>query len=257
MHTAVTIEHPELGIPGLSESQRKTRLIATLTETTADYNHCRNVFERNVYNTLNKLVGGFTYISSEAFTSIGYSLDAEVLLGPDAKPVPIPRWWKYRKIDSVQKALQGISQSDGPASSSITLDSFVSNLKSAETSQISAACENSGTSALETGGGDSGQACDLLTDMKSEQYKYFITLASDWAELTSSPSLPVARKIAVEMDGPIHFAVNCRHLTGNTLLKRRQLTALGWEVISVSHGVLLLSHKCWYYVAAIRKNIPL
>ena len=239
MDTAVTVEHPELGIPGLSESQKKTRLISALTTTTSDYNHSRTLFERNVHNSLNKLVGGFLYISSEAFTSVGYSLDAEVLIGPNAKPVPIPRWWKYRKIDSVRKVLQGINQSDGLATSSATLDSFVSNLKSVETSQDCTTCGNgaTSTSTLEAAGEDSVPVYDLLTDMESEQYKYYITLASDWAGLTQSPSQPMARRIAVEMDGPMHFAVNSRHLTGSTVLKRRQLTAMGWEVISVSDAV--------------------
>ena len=237
LHTAVTVERPELGIHGLNETQKKERVIAALSKTPSDYNYCRTLFERNVHNALRKITGGFVYISSQAFTSVGYTLDAEILLSPNNKPISIPRWWRYRKIDSVQKALMGITQSNSQATNSDDFNSFLSNLKSVETSQNETICNGSSTS--EAAGTDSASVYRLLTDMKSEQYKYYITLASDWVDLTESPSLPVhaTRRVAVEIDGPMHFAVNCSHLTGSTALKRRQLTALGWEVISVSNTV--------------------
>ena len=234
LHTAVTVERPELGIHGLNETQKKETIIAALSMTPSDYNYCFTRFERNVINALRKITGGFEYISSQAFTSVGYTLDAEILLSPNNKPISIPRWWRYRKIDSVQKALMGITQSNSQATNSDNFNSFLSNLKSVETETI---CNGSSTS--EAAGTHSASAYHLLTDMKSEQYKYFVTLASDWADLTEFPSLPVHanRRVAIEVDGPMHFAVNCSHLTGRTALKRRQLTALGWEVISVSNTV--------------------
>ena len=41
------------------------------------------------------------------------------------------------------------------------------------------------------------------------------------------------RRIALEVDGPSHFA-NDHTPTGNTKLKRRQLRATGWHPLSVS-----------------------
>ena len=61
-----------------------------------------------------------------------------------------------------------------------------------------------------------------------------INLASDWGQKFALPSTPVWKKVALEADGPWHFAINCNHIMGRTALKRRQLKALGWEVISVS-----------------------
>ena len=47
----------------------------------------------------------------------------------------------------------------------------------------------------------------------------------------------VERRIAIEVDGPWHFVSPDRRSgwepTGSTVLKRRQLQALGWEVVSI------------------------
>lgn len=48
------------------------------------------------------------------------------------------------------------------------------------------------------------------------------------------PSLaPTDRKIAIEVDGPFHFAVNTNSPLGQTMIRRRLLRACGWTVISV------------------------
>ena len=59
-------------------------------------------------------------------------------------------------------------------------------------------------------------------------------LASDWGQKFNTPNAPVAKRVAIEVDGPYHFALNSNHLTGSTALKHRLLKALGWEVVSVS-----------------------
>ena len=47
-------------------------------------------------------------------------------------------------------------------------------------------------------------------------------------------SLPVVRRIAIEADGPHHYMRNNnRHPRGKTVLKKRQLETVGWEVIQV------------------------
>lgn len=68
--------------------------------------------------------------------------------------------------------------------------------------------------------------------LKGEDNEMFFNLASDWeVGLVSSH---IKRRMGIEVDGPIHFAVNSNHPLGRTVLKRRQLTALGWDMISVS-----------------------
>ena len=43
------------------------------------------------------------------------------------------------------------------------------------------------------------------------------------------------KRVAIEVDGPSHFVGASQRPTGATLLKRRQLHALGWAVISVPY----------------------
>ena len=61
-----------------------------------------------------------------------------------------------------------------------------------------------------------------------------VNLASDWAEKIGGPEEAIARRVAVEADGPRHYAVNCTHRLGYTVLKHRLLRALGWDLIVVS-----------------------
>ena len=62
----------------------------------------------------------------------------------------------------------------------------------------------------------------------------WISLASDWEVEAQDVRQRIRTKIAIEADGPYHYAVNCPHPLGRTVLKHRQLQALGWDVISVS-----------------------
>ena len=49
-----------------------------------------------------------------------------------------------------------------------------------------------------------------------------------------------ATRIAVEVDGPSHFAVNdMHHITGKTKARRKALSRLGWVVLSVPVAVWL------------------
>ena len=65
-------------------------------------------------------------------------------------------------------------------------------------------------------------------------------LAHDWM---LDGSLPVARKIAVEADGPFHYMCNCNHPLGTTVLKKRQLEAVGWEVVQVGGSHFIAIYK--------------
>lgn len=63
-----------------------------------------------------------------------------------------------------------------------------------------------------------------------------VNFASDWGWKWSEM---VARRIAVEIDGPSQFSVNGNHPLGKSVLKKRQLRALGWEVIQVCVRVIV------------------
>ena len=61
-----------------------------------------------------------------------------------------------------------------------------------------------------------------------------INLASDWGAKFDFPPKDPARRVVIEADGYHHYASNCDHTLGGTVLKRRQTGALGWQVVSVS-----------------------
>ena len=71
-----------------------------------------------------------------------------------------------------------------------------------------------------------------------------VNLASDWGSKFTSPKEKVARRLAIEADGLPHFASNCDHVMGPTVLKHRQLRALGWEVVQVMTGVCVCVCVC-------------
>lgn len=62
-----------------------------------------------------------------------------------------------------------------------------------------------------------------------------VCVASDWEVRLGTPG-NIATRVAIEADGPWHYAANCRHKLGNTLLKHRLLKAHGWHVIAVRHN---------------------
>lgn len=65
-----------------------------------------------------------------------------------------------------------------------------------------------------------------------------INYASDWGWEWSEA---VGRKIAVEIDVQTRYSVNDNHLLGRSVLKKRQLRALGWEVVEVCFDDLVMA----------------
>eukprot|EP00887_Chlorella_sp_A99_P000497 scaffold17.g497.t1 len=58
----------------------------------------------------------------------------------------------------------------------------------------------------------------------------------EWRQPGGEYSIDIAlpdQRIAIEADGPVHYASNSRHLLGSTALKRRLLARLGWAIVDV------------------------
>ncbi|KAL4439808.1 hypothetical protein ABPG75_002809 [Micractinium tetrahymenae] len=79
----------------------------------------------------------------------------------------------------------------------------------------------------------------VVTDFQQQVYRTICALGvpcqlehSAAGEYSIDVAIPEHR-IAVEVDGPVHFACNSRHLTGSTVLKRRLLQRLGWRPVDV------------------------
>ena len=80
----------------------------------------------------------------------------------------------------------------------------------------------------------SSELCEGLdfTKLRIDGGKNY-NLSVDWFARTCQAE----RRVAIEVDGPAHFAANCHHPLGRTALKSRQLSAVGWEVVSVSQSL--------------------
>ena len=69
-------------------------------------------------------------------------------------------------------------------------------------------------------------ACSIVPGWQFEYWQRDLSYPVDTA-------LP-KHKIAIEADGPTHYATNTRRPLGNTMLKRRLLKQLGWRVVNIA-----------------------
>ncbi len=266
LYTAVTVEHPELNQAiGIHDSLNKMILSALfLYLDTNKHHHSVSVFDINLQRALGVLTGDYTNFTSQPMTTSGYIFDGEVLLSARNQLIRPPRAWRHRKASSVQRLLLlsgkgGLEMEDGkqaegsPSSvcspRDIKLGALLSSLKDVENDPSgSASSGGCGAHTRETPSNKTDKLNQILHSyseitnpgsIEGSFSKMYVNLASDWEKvLHRSPDKPIARRIAIEADGPRHFAVNCRHPLGHTVLKHRQLKALGWEVISVSVAVV-------------------
>jgi hypothetical protein len=174
-------------------------------------------FSRRVGDALRVVLGGSGFFTAEALSISGYNMDFEILFDADCRPIPIPDQWKRHSKDQLLHSI-GLGHEKGGRLSSAGV--------------------------LETTEGKSD------TSISTADTAGDINLASDWGQKFIVPSTPVSKKIAIEADGPWHFASNCNHVLGNTVLKHRQLKALGWEVISVR---IVTLYTLYSYLTCISK----
>lgn len=180
-----------------------------------EYTSTTSPFNQYVASALKVALGGPHYFNTEVLSIAGYNLDFEILFDADHRPILIPSEWKHRRRDLLLCSV-GIGRINRKRSPAKLLEE------------------------IERG---SGASISMPNDVDPVPKGKLISLASDWGQKLALPNTPISRKIALEADGPWHFAANCNHILGYTLLKRRQLKALGWEVISVGifvHPIILL-----------------
>ena len=190
-----------------------------------------STFEENVLRALTLVVGGAQYINREVISLSGYTMDFEILLNEKNEPIPIPNEWKLRHKDVVLKSFGGADQPlERYCNSKTDPQSLIESMRSSEL------CSNHVVK-------DVGYSLQV----SSEGPGKLINLASDWGSKFANPREKVLRRIIIEADGYPHFARNCDHVMGPTVLKHRQLKALGWEVVQVSNCVCVcvcVQHRC-------------
>lgn len=250
LHTAVTVEHSDLGIKGLGQPlQEEVSMVALdYISTQWKIKSPQTTFEKNFVQALRCLTGGDDNFITEPMTVIGYCLDAEILLDAKNNLLVIPQWCRQNSVTTVRKLLERlhggivspisnqsvesllISQKEvenTKGTVSLSDESLLMSLKEVEDSPVAFQSVESLLTSLKV---ESASSSNVNLDSHTSASLLF-NLASDWYQESLET---IARRIAIEADGIFHFAANCNHPLGHTVLKHRQLKALGWEVISVS-----------------------
>lgn len=172
------------------------------------------------FNHALKALAGSGCFRSEPLSLSGYNFDFEVLFGIDGKPISV--FPKHVMLSSALKSF-GVGGEDAEAPPYCSSD----------TSKVPLLLESLRLSE---------QAVSIEERAPLESMNYVtkaacVRVASDWAQRFVSPAdMPhITRRVVFEVNGPVHYASNIRrHLRGNDVVKKRQLEALGWEVIHVS-----------------------
>lgn len=231
LSVALNFEHPELGfgvefdpsfascwgmgavpVGNVSEDMMKLALEHRISRyhLTSRY----SPFSQNVGRALKVALGSTYLYNTEALSLSGYNLDFEVLFDAEHRPIIIPYQWKYRDQDILQRSIGGRRQQRRQKPTAELLHSMKETEKNAHHPPSSSS---------------------IVEAFRVDRRTVLVQLASDWGQKFNNPNAPVAKRVAIEVDGPFHFASNCNHLTGSTALKHRLLKALGWEVVSVSY----------------------
>ena len=198
-HTLVKSEVPQLEDCILQPPYDTIVPALVVADSMASCPRVYSVFHQNLCKALATVTGSSLGFTREALTTFGSFIDAEVVLDSQGTPLQIPSEWRgWSQPRSLLSA--AYPKEDNPLIWE-AIDLF-----------------------------SSGSGTGVLDVQPPEE----VCLASDWVyRLGGSPG-PDARRVALEADGPRHYAVNCRHKLGNTEIKHRLLRATGWDVIAVS-----------------------
>ena len=230
LSVALNFEHPELGfgiefdptfashwgmgairVGDVSDDMMKHALERRISRYRLTSRH--SPFSQNVGRALKVALGSTYLYNTEALSLSGYNLDFEILFDAEHRPIIIPYQWKYRDQDTLKRSI-GVRRILSKQKPTAEL------LHSMKETERNAHPSSSSSSTVQA--------------FTMDHRTVLAQLASDWGQKFNTPNAPVAKRVAVEVDGPFHFASNCNHLTGSTALKHRLLKALGWEVVSVS-----------------------
>jgi hypothetical protein len=193
----VTVERPDLQRCVLQPPNDEIVTALVLAETMVNCQPADSVFHQNVCKALTQITGSTQHFTREALTTFSSFIDAEVILDHSGQALPIPSQW------------QGWSNPCRLLATAYTVKDNPVLWKE-----------------IDTG---------FFWKVLYVSLPYEVCVASDWAAGLGKPSQRVSRKIAIEADGPRHYAVNCRHKLGTTVLKQRLLKAKGWDVIAIPH----------------------
>ena len=196
IHSLVQSERPDLQNCLLRFPHDQLVRAMVLAESMIHGQRVYSVFHHNICKALVQITGSTQHFTKEAMTTFSSYFDAEVIIDCEGTILPIPMQWKgwSRPRELLMKAY--------PMKRNSTLWQELHRICSENILDINLAEE--------------------------------VCVASDWANKIGHPRQTVARKIAIEADGPRHYAVNSKHKLGNTVLKHRLLAAKGWDVIAVS-----------------------
>ena len=208
------------GLRGVSD---KTFLRAYEDKLRVFSDYKRSVFGSNLHRALRTALGSSDLVQSDPLSLAGYNFDFEVLFDEDGQPIRVPMQWKYRSAGLLLASL-GAGKASKPSPVKMKLpEDLLESMRETEKNE----CVKDPL--------DEGEDTPLSFDNYNCRLPS-INLASDWgAKFRACPRQPV-RRVVVEANGYHHYASNCDHLLGSTVLKKRQCEALGWEVIGVSYA---------------------
>ena len=205
---------------GISNSTLKTVYMSKIQQHLI---HGRSTFAANLQRALGVALGGRIYVQCDALSLCGYTFDFEVLLDGSGAPIGIPIEWQKRSPDIIASSIGvKIPATRNPGDVKMS-EELVDSMKTTEEADK--------------------RSVGNFPAMKHES-RAFINLASDWGLRFGDLLCPVARRLVIEGDGTRHYAQNCDHTLGSTVLKRKLLQLLGWEVLNVSSKVYRFVPEC-------------
>ena len=187
-------ECPELRLPVLPIHEMARCMDMVLTSPA----NLASGFEQEVLSALQLIFGNGTRLRKDALSISGWTMDIELLLDDEGKVITPP-------------------------------ESTVNPTTHLQLARVAYLCYRHGVHPRKMTSNVRMKLAPLLSSLP-RKLSSCRQLAHDWL---LDRSLPVARKIAIEADGPTHYMCNSNYPRGTTVLKKRQLEAVGWEVIQV------------------------